>query len=218
MSETEKIKERWEKAYKEIPFAELPWETNKPERELIKLIKKGKIKRGKVLDICCGSGTHSIYLAKKGFDITGIDVSSRAIKIARQRAKENRVKIKFLVGNALNLKLKNSSFDFIFDRGCFHHMPPKYRRKYIKDIYRILKPKGKYLLMCFSDRNLWDIENVFSLKKIKAYFSYSLSVFSSTRIKSHFSGPFRILEAKEITHAQPDGEKVILWSVLMEKG
>lgn len=71
--------------------------------------------------------------------------------------------------------------------------------------------------MCFSSRNLWNVENLFSLKKIKYYFEMPFGVYTLRRIRKHFSGSFKILEAKEVVHTEPSGEKVVLWSVFMEK-
>ncbi len=194
------IKERWEEAYI-LPFKELPWEANRPEQELVRLIEEKKIKACKALDICCGAGTQSIYLAKKGFRVSGIDISDTAIRTAKQRAKKSKAKIKFLVGNAYDLKFRSSSFNFVFDRGCFQHIPPRFRKRYIAGISRVLVKKGKYLLLCFSDRNAWEAENIFSLKRIEDY----------------FPDKFKILEAREVLHTQPDGLRVFLWSVLMLK-
>ena len=215
--EAEKIKQRWEGAYKSGHYTEMPWEKNRAEEDLVRLVEGKKVKKGSVLDICCGAGTHSIYLAKKGFDVTGIDISDTAIKTAKERAKASKAKADFLVGNAFNLKFREKEFDFIFDRGCFHHVPPKYRRRYISGIYRVLKNRGRYLLMCFSSRNLWNIENIFSLRRIRYYFETPFRVYSLEGIKRQFSGSFKILEAKEIAHREPSGEKVILWSVFMQK-
>lgn len=194
------IKNNWEGAYYNTQYNELPWERNKPENELIRLIKEKKIK-GKVLDLGCGAGTQSIYLDKNGFKVTGLDISENAIKIAKQRANKEKVKINFIVGNAFDLKFKDKTFNFIFDRGCFHHIPIPYRNNFVRGIYRVLMNKGKYHLMCFSNTNKWFQENLFSLKKINKYFGKY----------------FDIIEEREIMHKQPDGFKVYLRSVLMSK-
>lgn len=197
----EEVRQRWEQDYKITTFERLPWETNEPEKELIRILEQRKIKPSKALDIGCGAGTHSIFLAKSGFDVTAIDISQTAIEVAKERAKKSKVRITFVVGNAFDLKFPSRRFGFVFDRGCFHHVRPELREKYIEGIHRVLKENGKYLLICFSTKNPWQDENVFSLDRIEFYFGDKL----------------KILEAKEVIHTQPDGEKVFLWSVLMEK-
>ncbi len=195
------IKESWDQTYRNHNYQELPWETVNPDKELLRILKGGKIKKCKALDIGCGAGTNSIFLAKEGFDVTGVDISPSAIKIAKRRAKEAGIKIKFLVGNAYSLKFEKGSFDFIFDRGCFHHIPIEYRNAYVKQNHAILSDNGKYYLHAFSDSNDWHQENLFSLEKIRGYFGKY----------------FKILEATEIEHAQPNDGKVYLRSVFMRK-
>ena len=195
------LQESWDEQYRSHDFKELPWETVEPDEELVRLLSEKKIKKCKVLDIGCGAGTNSIFLAKNSFDVTGVDISLHAINIAKQRAKEAGVKIKFLVENAFNLKFATGSFDFIFDRGCFHHIPIEFREKYVEQNHSLLTENGKYYLHAFSDNNDWHQENLFSLEKIKHYFGRY----------------FKILESKEIVHSTPNGEKVYLRSVFFTR-
>ena len=195
------IKDSWDEQYRTYDFKQLPWETVEPDKELVRILKEKLIKKCKVLDIGCGAGTNSIFLAKNGFDVTGIDISPHAISTAIERAKEAGVKIKFSVENAFNLKFAKGSFDFIFDRGCFHHIPIEFRNHYVKQNYKLLTDKGRYYMHAFSDSNNWHQENLFSLGKIKSYFG------------SHF----KIIDAREIGHDTRNGEKVYLRSVFMEK-
>jgi len=64
-----------------------------------------------ILDIGCGTGRHAIELARRGYSITGIDLSASQLERARQKAKEAGVGVKFLQINACSLPFKNE-FDF----------------------------------------------------------------------------------------------------------
>lgn len=64
-----------------------------------------------ILDIGCGTGRHAIELARRGYSVTGIDLSSAQLQRARQKAKEAGVRIEFLQLNACSLPYKNE-FDF----------------------------------------------------------------------------------------------------------
>ncbi|MEW6222027.1 MAG: hypothetical protein AB1476_01710 [Candidatus Hadarchaeota archaeon] len=68
-------RERWDFIYRTLPPEEIPWEAGRPDPDLVTLVRKKKIKKGRVLDTCAGLGTHSIYLAKRGFEVSGIDIS-----------------------------------------------------------------------------------------------------------------------------------------------
>ncbi|PIP12983.1 MAG: cyclopropane-fatty-acyl-phospholipid synthase, partial [bacterium (Candidatus Stahlbacteria) CG23_combo_of_CG06-09_8_20_14_all_40_9] len=67
-------------------------------------------KNAKILDLCCGLGRHSIELAKRGYKVTGVDVTSQYLKTARAKAKEKGVKIDFIEG-----EMRNISFYEEFD-------------------------------------------------------------------------------------------------------
>ena len=187
--------------YRETPPKELPWETLKPSPPLVRLVESGKIPPGRALDIGCGLGIQSIYLAQEGFKVTGIDISETAIRQAKQRARRRRASVRFVVGNSFDLRFPSGSFSFIFDRGCFHHAPLQMRETYIRGIHRVLRPGGKYMLMAFSKRNNWEVQNEFSFKDIQKY----------------FSDMFRIVSTEEVLHVQPDGWKVYMHCILMER-
>ncbi|OGI15888.1 hypothetical protein A3K63_00810 [Candidatus Micrarchaeota archaeon RBG_16_49_10] len=198
---TKQAREGWDENYRIVPYAQLPWEKNRPDEELVRLIKEGKIPDGKILDICSGSGTQSLFLTERGFDVIGIDISPTAVKISRERAKESGLESKFMEGVSYNLKFGDEEFTFVYDRGCFHHVPPNLRGDFVRGVHRILKKGGRYNVQAFSTKTNWKQENVFSLENIEGY----------------FSGYFKVLEANEVIHREPGGNKVCLWSVLMEK-
>jgi len=143
----------WDEVYHHYRPEYLPWELGKPRKGLVELIESGSVAPGKVLDICCGAGTNPVYLAKKGFDVTALDISDKAVGYAKEKAREKEAKINFLVGDFLKLPFKSEEFDFAFDFGCFHHVEPKDRTTFIAGVHRVLKPKSTYFLTCFSYRN-----------------------------------------------------------------
>lgn len=143
--------EDWDEAYQ--GGSVLPWELGRPRRQLVEAVKSGWVKPGKALDICCGLGTNTIYLAENRFMVKGIDISDTAIESARRKAGKAGVEVDFQVGNAVRLPYQSEEFDFVFDMGCFHHILPRDRNAYLKGVRRVLKQGGKYLVTCFSRRN-----------------------------------------------------------------
>jgi ubiquinone/menaquinone biosynthesis C-methylase UbiE len=140
--------------YRNIPLEEIPWNIETPPDALVELVNNGKVKPCKTIDLGCGTGNYAIYLASVGFDVTGIDISSTAIKIAKENAKKKRVKCNFLVANVLsNLDEVKERFEFAYDWELLHHMFPEQRRTYVENVHRILNPKGKYLTVCFSEKD-----------------------------------------------------------------
>lgn len=59
--------EEWDEIYRKYPLEALPWELGRPRKILVDLVESRRIKRGKTLDLCCGAGSNTVYLAQKGF-------------------------------------------------------------------------------------------------------------------------------------------------------
>lgn len=170
MINKKKIRKEWDELYGNFPLESLPWHSERPAKPLIDVLSRGGIKRGRVLDICSGAGTHAVYLTSKGFSVVATDISYHAIKLARERIRKKQQKCALVVADAVNLPFKNMAFDFIFDRGCFHHIPAQERMIFIAGLHRTLKPQGKYLVICFSSKNPLR-ENIFTQEDLTAYFS-----------------------------------------------
>ncbi len=74
-----------------------------------------KITKGRFLDLGTGPATQATELYKLGFQVTATDISEHAITRAKRMSKG----IEFIVDDIIESKLKDNSFDYIFDRGCF---------------------------------------------------------------------------------------------------
>jgi ubiquinone/menaquinone biosynthesis C-methylase UbiE len=202
MKEKEEQK-HWDRVYRKGPLEELPWEQGAPAKELVKLIESGVVDKGPVLDICCGTANHAIYLATQGFSSYGIDISAKAIEYGKEKALKAGVNSALASGNALRLPYPDDLFTLVFDRGCFHNIAPQDREAYIKGIYRVLKPSGKYHLICFSSRGRSR--------------SSTPDSFSQSEIRSFFSPLFKIHFIRETPGKKTKDVDAYSFSVLMEK-
>ena len=141
--------------YRDVPIEKIPWNVVTPPNDLVELIENGKVKPCKTIDLGCGIGNYALYFARKGFEVTGIDISPSAVKMAKENAKKNGVKCSFLTVDVLgDLNDVQETFDFAYDWEMLHHIFPEDRKKYVENVYRILNPKGKYLSVCFSEKDL----------------------------------------------------------------
>jgi SAM-dependent methyltransferase len=148
------LTQKMERVYRKNPLNEIPWNIETPPDVLVELIDSGKVKPCKTIDLGCGTGNYAIYLGSIGFDVTGIDISPIAIKIAKENAKKKGVRCNFLVANVLgNLNEVKDTYDFAYDWELLHHIFPDKRRIYVENVYRILNPEGKYLSVCFSEKD-----------------------------------------------------------------
>lgn len=143
-----------DKIYREIPLQNIPWNVETPPDALIDLIKYGKVKHCSTIDLGCGTGNYAIYLASLGFDVTGIDISPTAIKIAKENANKKGIKCSFIVADVLgDFDKVKGTYDFAYDWELLHHISPEKRSKYAANVHKILNPQGKYLSVCFSEKD-----------------------------------------------------------------
>lgn len=181
-------KDEWEKIYKD---KSTPWDTNSPDNLLVKLVEKNKIKPCKVIDFGCGTGNEAIFLAKKGFSVTAIDISKNAIREAKRRAKESGVKCKFLAKDIIDISTKEK-YNFGIDRCCFHFIGAEKRSVYLKNLSSILKPDSFFILTVSSDKDTVPGPNQFSRKEIREFFSQDFKILRIrlTKLKKHNCKPF----------------------------
>lgn len=146
-------KEFYESIYAERPPAEHQWVAGTASPELIRLVWEGQIKPGmKVLEVGCGIGTESVFMAVRGMQVTGVDLSSSAVSLARQLAQFYGVEVNFQQGDALTLDFAAESFDVVCDQGVFHHLMDHERSVFANNLANVLKPQGLLALRCFSDK------------------------------------------------------------------
>ena len=127
-----------------------PWDTGRPQSALRKLADLGRL-TGRVLDVGCGTGEHALMAAALGLDSTGVDASTTALTIARRKASQRDLRVRFLAWNALELDALGESFDTVLDAGLFHVFEDQDRFKFV-DALRASMPVGaRYYLLCFSD-------------------------------------------------------------------
>ena len=107
---------RWEERYRS---GDTPWDTGMPSSELQRVVAAENIRPCRAIELGCGTGTNAVWLAQQGFDVTAVDLSAQALSRARARAASEGAKVSFLCADVLNLP-DLGSFDFFFDRGCYH--------------------------------------------------------------------------------------------------
>lgn len=131
--------------YEDIP----PWDIGAPQPAMAELLKRYP-PTGPILDLGCGSGDLSIYLAKLGYQVTGIDFVEKAIANCRDRAGSLPAQVTrlldFQVADALQPSLLNRQFGAVVDSGFFHLFDPGQCDQIVEEVSRILLPGGHYYL------------------------------------------------------------------------
>lgn len=138
-------KKRFESRYQ---TGDLPWDIKRPDKNLVEAVDKFEIKPCKTLDVGCGTGDNVIWLVQKGFEVTGADISPEAIKIAKEKINQAKVKANLVTSDFFKEEILEQPFHFIFDRGCFHTFDEKKVRKaFAKRVYDELEEDGLWLTL-----------------------------------------------------------------------
>jgi SAM-dependent methyltransferase len=137
------VEERYRERYKS---GNIPWDTGRPDFNLVEVVTQKPVLSCKVLDIGCGTGDNSIWLARNHFQVTGTDTSEIALEKAREKASKASVKCDFVLVDFLKSKIAGAPFGFVFDRGCFHSFGSEdERRGFAQNVAAHLEQAGLWL-------------------------------------------------------------------------
>lgn len=134
-----RLKERYEEG-------RVPWDDELPPPEVIEMA--DQMPAGRMLDLGCGYGRSSIYLARRGWVADGVDFIPLAIAGALARAEQAAVagRAHFYLGKVTNLHFLTGPYDFALDVGCMHALDDAALRQYRDEVYRLMSVNGLYLL------------------------------------------------------------------------
>ena len=134
------------------------WDTGMIPPALVALVEGAQaLRRGRAIDLGCGTGTHALYLAQHGWAVTGIDFSGVAIRDARRNA-GNTPNVTFIEGDATKVSERQVAgrFDLALDIGCFHGIPTSRRDAYAEQLARVAAVGATFLLWSIdNDRLTW---------------------------------------------------------------
>lgn len=139
----------WDERYRQQAVETMPWFYPELDDDLKQALDMLDLRHGSALDLGTGPGTQAVRLAQRGFDVTAADISETAIRLAREKAEAQGLSITWQQDDVLASRL-SGPFDLIFDRGCFHALPPERQADYVCTVADLLKQNGYFFLKCFS--------------------------------------------------------------------
>jgi ubiquinone/menaquinone biosynthesis C-methylase UbiE len=106
---------------------------------------------GSALDLGCGTGDSSIYLAQHGWKVTGIDFVPKALDKARAKAGAAGLSINFVQADVTHLSQAGigANFPLIVDNGCLHNMSDNDRDAYVREVSAVAAPDARLLIVAF---------------------------------------------------------------------
>lgn len=191
----------WNDRYRD---GNLPWDTGQPSSELQRAVKQIPIQPCRALELGCGTGTNTVWLAQQGFDVTGIDLAPLAVELAEKRAHAAAVKAHFLVADVLQLPDLDGPFAFFLDRGCYHAVRRNAPDQYAPAVRRQLVSGGRGLILAGNAREPHDP---------------GPPVVTEQQIRDELGAVFQILDLHEFRFDEAPGlpERFLGWSCLVEK-
>ncbi len=182
--------------YRTIPPRDIPWNTEAPPETIVDLVESRTVPPGDAVDFGCGLGHVCVYLAQKGFTVTGVDLSPTAIGLARENARRHGVTCRFLAADVTgDLAAFRGAVDFACDWELLHHLFPEQRDRYVRNASESLRPGGRYLSLCFSEEDpQFGGKGKYRRTPIGTVLYFS----SESELRELFSPRFKILDLRTI--------------------
>jgi SAM-dependent methyltransferase len=129
-----------------------PWDADGPPPELVEYVEGGRIPPCRALDVGCGTGALVVYLARRGCEAVGVDISSIAVRRAARRARSHSVACDFrrVDVTAPDAAAGPGQYALVTDVGCYHSLSTAAaRRAYVRFLNHVVAPGGSVLLWAF---------------------------------------------------------------------
>lgn len=152
-----------------------PFFVASPDESLASWVRDGLVRSGRALDLGCGHGRNAVFMASHGFSVEAVDYAQAAIEWARERVKETGTTVQLRHQSVFDLDIRSGSYDLVYDSGCFHHLPPHRRQRYVELVVDALKPGGWFGLTCFRPEggSGYSDEEVYANRSMRGGLGYS---------------------------------------------
>jgi SAM-dependent methyltransferase len=169
----------WTRLYAGLESRSIPWMNQGPFPPLVQAVQDGWLgPPNTILDVGCGVGTNSFWLATQGFRATGIDVAPGAIASAESSRAPGANNPTFAVDDLLATNLAPARFHAAVDVGCFQTLPPRTRRDFSDSLARLLSPGAPYVVFWVAreERGSWGPPHRLSVGDVVESFETSFLV------------------------------------------
>jgi len=175
--------------------------------KFLKKVQKYRVEEKRVLDLGCGTGRNANYLAEKGNNVIGIEISKTALDIAKNRARELGVSVEYRLGDiGKPYKIEDTSIDIILDVTSSNSLDEKGREIYVSECARVLKSGGYMFVRALCKDGNKNVKNLLKDSPGKEYDTYIIKeiglterVFSKEDFIKTYSKFFKILHLEKKT-------------------
>lgn len=184
-----------------------PWDIGTVEAELKRIVEAdlSGTKISRALDIGCGTGTNAIWLAERGIDVLGTEISPTAIAAANKKIAGKNLSIRFIENDIVRTPpVQAGSMDFAFDRGVFHVMTAPQRGPFVKHVAQSLSDRGWWLCMAGSKDETKPADR-------------GPPRLSATELLASVEAEFEVQSLRKSFFGLPDGAEYAAWTLLLRK-
>lgn len=142
-----------------------PWEVGRPQPAVVTLAEEDGF-TGRVLDVGCGTGENSLYLASRGLSVLGVDAAPAAVQRARAKATGRGLTTEFRVADAFDLGVLGRHFDTVLDSAFLHILAGGHeggaerRSAYAAQLALVLRTGGRLHLLQISELAVGDFPKI----------------------------------------------------------
>lgn len=175
--------------------------------KFLKKEEKFRVEDKTILDLGCGTGRNTNYLADIGNNVIGIEISKTALNLAKERAKELNLDVDYRFGDIGEpYEIKDNSIDVVLDVTSSNSLNEKGREIYINEVSRVLKDDGYFFVRALAKDGNKNVKNLLKNSPGKEYDTYMIKeiglterVFSKEDFIKIYSQYFKILKLEKKT-------------------
>ncbi len=200
----------WEREYRN---PKLVTKKDGPQADTLRFLKflkkdqKYRVEDKKVLDLGCGTGRNSNYLADKGNSVIGIEISKTALGLAKERAREMGLIVDYRLGDmGEKYEIEDNSVDVVLDITSSNSLNEQGREIYLSEVSRVLKEKSYFFVRALCKDGNKNVKNLLKLSPGREYDTYIMKeiglterVFSREDFIKMYSKYFKILHLEKKT-------------------
>ncbi len=200
----------WEREYRNPLLVTKKEDPQSDTLRFLKYLKKErkyKVEEKNILDLGCGTGRNSNYLAEEGNSVIGIEISKTALSLAKTRAKNLGVSVDYRIGDIGDkYDIKDSSIDIVLDVTSSNSLNEKGRAVYLEEVNRVLKTGGYVFVRALCKDGNKNVKNLLKNSPGSEYDTYIIKeiglterVFSKEDFIKMYSQYFKILNLEKKT-------------------
>jgi SAM-dependent methyltransferase len=176
-----------------------PWETAAAREgaRITAMYEREEHERGRpygaALDLGCGTGLHAVELAKRGWEVTGVEIVPKALRAARERAHAAGVEVRLVEADVTALRAAGigSGFHLVLDFGVFHGLTDAERQAMADEVTSVAVPSALLLMVAFAPGRRGPLPRGVSRSAIEAAYSRWKVVGEEALPASALPGPLR---------------------------